>query len=84
MIASSPPHRPVILELEVRRARSLERRLSRPRTFPPEVPHGPHPPGIHIDWEGFDVNRDVNIATAEWYAAAECEISTVYGTPQYR
>ncbi len=73
------PHKLVTLELSARNGRAPCNRIARPRPYPPDPPAGPHPPGIRINWGTFDHARSIDASLEQWYAAAECEIATLYG-----
>ncbi len=74
------PHKMVTLELHVRRARAACRRLAKPRSYPPDTPLGPMPAGILVDWGNYDPRQDIESNLNMWYAGAECEVATMYGT----
>ncbi len=73
------PHRLVTLELNLQRARAPSQRLARPKPYPPDIPHGPHPVGIVINWGEYDASKGVDQNLAQWYAAVDCEIASLHG-----
>ncbi len=74
------PHKAVMLDIQIRRTRATCQRLAKPRSYPPDIPHGPTPAGIIIEWGEYDQGQNIEYNLNNWYAGIECEVATMYGT----
>ncbi len=86
------PHALVVLCLQGKRSLGLARRVAQPKLLDVNVPVGPMPAGIRINWDGYlrpasstggeesGVNQTVTDENVDqWFAGAEAELLTLFG-----